>query len=915
TEFVDFVDGTWIFRVEHFSRYGLDDDDLYDEDEDLEQPPAVQAQGPMQGFEQATAAPALQTQGPVDGPRAVADPPSSQPRRYVPPPPQQLLAGGRRAASLRRAPVKRASLFSAPPPPAEPVGCKRRADAIEPARPAAPVARPAAARELDLPPPSKYLRASESRLARELLAAPQPYARSLTHGRSGLSADAGLMMARSFRVAFGAQGQLVYLRGGAASSVVAIDSVARHVNASPDAAVYANAARAQWEHSAVTRGADGLPRVCVRDDASVAAVLRAAAAAGQDDDSEERRVLELAAVLFDRDVTDHVQAVRQRQDLTRWLMDAVHASVQRDLMRASQSPAPSADSVFALLTGHRVEAACLAATSHRDYRLATLVAQGGAGAVGGGGNDAQMQALLRAQLDLPGLSPAYRRVYELLAGRDVAAGLDWKRAFGVGLWFAQSPADPVAAAVDAYVDAFETRARVAPPLPAWLFGGGNDDSALSLHELRAAGGVHERQLDLCRRGVWDPAFQLLRLHSQPAYALERALLSESFTPARGDVRQPAMLAWLLLRVRRCRGFDDALSYDRLLAAWAFQLEAAGLWHWACFVLLQLSSAPHRDYAIRALLERALPVSRPTPTLPPAIGADLLPLVAETAADDADETEERIRFVLQELLLPRAWLYGALATRSRYDRDHAGGGAVSVPAPRPITAFSPRSASLGAPLSGVDVAAQATLRQFAWLLSAGQAAAAHALVVQRIAPDAILRGEYQLLRRALEHLQRVDCGLVPADEWAAGGQVYLSFIAAVEELPAVLQAIADSSSVDADVEAQAQRVRDICEQMQSLLAALPSLLSRFESSQPVIGIYDAGGEANWYVGEEAHELHVKYTVATSEMASVVTGFLQELAVSGEVDSTSLPLAQDMRILRTYQLAKSCFGSLVSSELEA
>ncbi|KAJ1841209.1 hypothetical protein LPJ70_004314, partial [Coemansia sp. RSA 2708] len=308
TEFVDFVDGTWIFRVEHFSRYGLDDDDLYDDDEDLEQPPAVQAQGPMQGFEQATAAPALQTQGPVDGPRAVADPPSSQPRRYVPPPPQQLLAGGRRAASLRRAPVKRASLFSAPPPPAEPVGCKRRADAIEPARPAAPVARPAAARELDLPPPSKYLRASESRLARELLAAPQPYARSLTHGRSGLSADAGLMMARSFRVAFGAQGQLVYLRGGAASSVVAIDSVARHVNASPDAAVYANAARAQWEHSAVARGADGLPRVCVRDDASVAAVLRSAAAAGQGDDSEERRVLELAAVLFDRDVTDHVQA-------------------------------------------------------------------------------------------------------------------------------------------------------------------------------------------------------------------------------------------------------------------------------------------------------------------------------------------------------------------------------------------------------------------------------------------------------------------------------------------------------------------------------------------------------------------------------------------------------------------------------
>ncbi|KAJ2458405.1 hypothetical protein GGI02_006010, partial [Coemansia sp. RSA 2322] len=149
---------------------------------------------------------------------------------------------------------------------------------------------------------------------------------------------------------------------------------------------------------------------------------------------------------------------------------------------------------------------------------------------------------------------------------------------------------------------------------------------MTLSQLENNGLCRRRAISLHRRGVWDPTFQLLKLFSDPAYPLERALQPESFSPARGDSRLAALLAWLLATVRRSRGFEDyhhscglllsgSLAYDRLLSGWALQLEAVGLWHWAAFVMLQMSSPSHSAPAIRALLDRSMPTSLPTAALP------------------------------------------------------------------------------------------------------------------------------------------------------------------------------------------------------------------------------------------------------------------------------------------------------------
>ncbi|KAJ2908459.1 hypothetical protein GGI21_002865, partial [Coemansia aciculifera] len=690
TEYINFADGTWTFKVEHFSRYGLDDNQVSsDEDDDDDGGKAEQAtnaNSQMQGFGNATAqqAPKAAQQSQLDnGSRAVAEVPSpslsptsdngNEPilfQQQPLAPSQQILFGARHAESQRRSLVMRTSLFATNDNSEQQAPVAVSAEAVaksstfgrvhshSPAIPfalphqqqhEAPCSKPGRSRKkhgrrdnasqitaaseaapsvaaLDLSPPSKFLRVNETRIARELLSAPQPYAQSLTHGRSGLGADAGLMMARSFRVAFGPQGQLVYLRGSlssrmqegdddacskrgrGATAVVVIDSIALHLHSAPGCLEplalaesgcvdydmerirqrHLDTVRAQFRHSIIAPISACPPTVSFISDTTIASVLgeisrdvvdcdggNSQYQSANSDIDEEKRVLELASVLFDEPVNNamddgsddgdaagssvqhRVQLVRRRQALTKWLVGAVHDSVQRDLVRASASPSPAAAAVFALLSGHRIEAACVAATSHRDYRLAMLVAQSGAGAVGGGGNDPSMQALVRKQLALlygdsdSALAPAYHRVYELLGGSVpyASAVVDWKRAFALGMWFAQSPADRIADAVAMYESALAAQpsACLAPPLPAWLFRGdaspSNGLSTLPLSDiastLSTSNSVFTRKaaaraLDLHRRGVWDPVFQLLKLFSEPAYPLERALLSESFSAARGD---------------------------------------------------------------------------------------------------------------------------------------------------------------------------------------------------------------------------------------------------------------------------------------------------------------------------------------------------------------------------------------------
>ncbi|KAI8318488.1 hypothetical protein GQ54DRAFT_300290 [Martensiomyces pterosporus] len=391
----------------------------------------------------------------------------------------------------------------------------------------------------------------------------------------------------------------------------------------------------------------------------------------------------------------------------------------------------------------------------------------------------------------------------------------------------------------------------------------------------------------------------------------------------------------------------------------------GVGHWSCRLLPQLSSTTHKTHAIHSLLGRTLQSSLPTSTLAPAASGDMLP-ATQFGMEDINGVEECVGFVLCEVHLPRQWLYEACSTRSRFDRDWVEARLAvqqpEFPANRPVSVamrktstgrqevhsffgqymspsrqrdgrgmMSSHSSAAwsafrgGAPLAKstsiqLDTSAEAMLRGVVWLLSAHRLASAHAVVLQRIAPDTILRGDHSLPAQILEHLDPADedsaesVDRMPSEDWACGGQVYLSFLAAVEDLPAVVRRIAaagSGGSGDTDLYGEEGDASELGDQVRRIYQQMVSS-SNASVQQPShsLGFFD-GSEAWWYSEEEARELRVKYSAAVLDMASTITGFIQGMEACMPVDEDNAEnmetgTATDMRILVQW-----CFDSLLEA----
>ncbi|KAJ1719179.1 hypothetical protein LPJ53_006014 [Coemansia erecta] len=228
---------------------------------------------------------------------------------------------------------------------------------------------------------------------------------------------------------------------------------------------------------------------------------------------------------------------------------------------------------------------------------------------------------------------------------------------------------------------------------------------------------------------------------------------------------------------------------------------------------------------------------------------------------------------------------------------------------------------------VNSSADAILCQVVWLINAGEYLSMHMLILQRIASDAILHGKYDLLGRIIGHLDpMLAASHVPLKQWESGGRLFLLFLSAVRDLPAILHHIADDND-RGTMDDGMQQIALVYEQMQVLLSALPSLSFRFSMPSGSTG-FSNGTCTFWLTSDEASEFKIKYSVTVSDMASVITRFIQEMtrqvpglpksfsAMSNTSASTAaLPLVQDMRIMCTYQMACTCFNSLVGDELNA
>ena len=281
----------------------------------------------------------------------------------------------------------------------------------------------------------------------------------------------------------------------------------------------------------------------------------------------------------------------------------------------------SSTEVFTWLTGNEVDNAVKAAISAGNVKLATLVAQAG--------GDDDFRANILAQLRLwkeqrvdAHIGEPTRKVYALLAGvidvlegsglgsggariescpdLHISADVDWKRAFGLHLWYDQPIDSSVTDAFDSYESAWkEGRYSVAPPLPWYL-------------ENAIAGRLQKKwNLPSTADAHPDALYSLIKLFSDSSSSLSTILTPFSFNPSPIDYR----LCWhLYIIISRCLGVRDfsdrgdtglqsdaeeneenrveghSPSADLLANSYALQLEQLGMIQEAVFVLLHIEGS-------------------------------------------------------------------------------------------------------------------------------------------------------------------------------------------------------------------------------------------------------------------------------------------------------------------------------------
>ncbi|WFD25302.1 hypothetical protein MNAN1_000271 [Malassezia nana] len=683
TEFVSYEasSGTWTFLVPHFSRYGLDDSDeemeeapstdaaagadaaaFNDDMDDDEDAPPPMALGEESGSDESdmreSELGADMTDDNQDGwiPTVACTMPL---RRSMTPGAAMRATPG--AGEARKVQVMRASFFGQAPPTTGPVGGVSHGPWVPP--PAASVAIDAPSMEPDV----DALQEVELGVVEEAQPARQPVPLVLVDAeRSALetgAADPALAWARAFRAGWGPNDLLVHqgALGRAAPShsmtQVCMAPVPVYADAEMQAQVHATSRQLLQRQLLNTERKPGevAPSVCFRPGTTCADVAQLYAV---DDKQYAAQLWHLASALFDpldlalptppnddasaATLVAHVTQRRRKAALSMWLARAVAGSVQAEV-RAHLAASRSTEQVFALLSGHQVEEAAEAAMDAGQVRLATLVAQAG--------GSLEMRADLQEQLAVwrtegvdADVDMAVLRVYELLAGNvthakvgdargrpkqtlAMAAGLDWRRALGLHVWYGTAWEAPLSASVRSYEAAWREGDHTAAPLPPY-----QAEAPLGL--------LRKRELIQQEGAPRDALYELLLLHVDEAYPLEHALEPRHFGRSALDHTLSWHLLMYLSRALGVRSLSDATVGERLTTAYAAQLEAAGEWPWAAFVLLHLTDETMRQRAVQALLTRH--VAR---------------------------LDEHTTWLQTELCLPEAWLWAARATASHAQGDY------------------------------------------------------------------------------------------------------------------------------------------------------------------------------------------------------------------------------------------------------
>lgn len=430
----------------------------------------------------------------------------------------------------------------------------------------------------------------------------------------------------------------------------------------------------------------------------------------------EKQVWELASILFD---PIESKTSKQPEDFVRkiqlsqfWTSLVDHVSSTTIGLAAS-----SEEKAVACLAGHRITEACKHLLDGKNFRLGTLVP------LIGTSDEAKkdMREQLKAWHDskmLSEFSEPIRTIYELLAGNAcVCEGMK-----GV----------PVEDRLDSFVISkkFGLDWKQSFGLRLWYTISPKDDLSAAVKKYKEDIDQEKEYLPLpwyINQGInllWDDAdahrrqdllWGLLQLYADDSTDLEAVLRPENSQLSPLDTRLTWQLGVALIAAGKVSfGANGIEKADAATVAYAAQLTSAGEWLEAVFVLLHLTDATARTRAIQEHLCRH---------------AGLI----------GGESSTEFNTLTEKFCIPESWIWEALALYMRSVKKD--------------------------PSSEVEC-----------LIRAGSYIEAHRVLVQQVAPLAIIERDYANLSSLITQFEgRQDT----ISEWSLGGEIYSHFINLLE----------------------------------------------------------------------------------------------------------------------------------------
>ncbi|KAL1502583.1 hypothetical protein ABEB36_007706 [Hypothenemus hampei] len=243
------------------------------------------------------------------------------------------------------------------------------------------------------------------------------------------------------------------------------------------------------------------------------------------------------------------------------------------------------ESVFAHLSVFQVLDAACVAMDNRMPNLALLVSQSSLSNMPKSYLQEQIDVWYKSMISNH-ISTEIRRLYLLLSGIPIKEDLnvfeevDWKRAFGMHLWFISPNDAPIETAIDLYCKAFKEFSYAEKPHPPYLKNVGDE-------------------------GPFDILFHILMLYKSRIHRLSSTLNPATHTNDPLDYR----LSWLLLQLFLSLdvGLIENYEITKFCTSFSTQLEHLGHWEWAIFVLLYLEDNFTKTNLIMGILDRNLSI--------------------------------------------------------------------------------------------------------------------------------------------------------------------------------------------------------------------------------------------------------------------------------------------------------------------